>query len=438
MNKNKKNRQKNSGGKYFSQTFSEGDFNSIKTSNKSSKPSDLENNYTMLDYILPEEVKQVEAISEALHMYYLIDKNDTILDDDGIEESDEKLSDQWLSENGQKSIQEGELDDFVHVDKPESTSEEKDWVVLEQEDSQEKQDDTQEDKPKCQEEEDNSKDQEWENNTRDLEEDQDANDKQSENESNDTTKIDTDVCTQDNEEEQIDTTTKPESSDIDKLTQSAQDEPCDKTATTNDIECEEGEEFIRHTLEFDKFNYYEPLEQNQSIKKLDTAQTLEDCLRFLVRSEHLTDQYFCSNCQASVKAVRRTWFLKAPKNLIINIKRFTQTAYNIKKNSSRVKYPKRLCLDPYMVKHSDIDSENSKHYDQILSDNMEPEDVYDLYAMVCHSGSIHGGHYVCYVSYVTDEGRDWYHISDSHFQQVKETREMNAEAYILFYRKIEF
>ena len=91
-----------------------------------------------------------------------------------------------------------------------------------------------------------------------------------------------------------------------------------------------------------------------------------------------------------------------------------------------------------MVKHSDIDSENSKHYDQILSDNMEPEDVYDLYAMVCHSGSIHGGHYVCYVSYVTDEGRDWYYISDSHFQQVKETRAMNAEAYILFYRKIEF
>ena len=176
MDKNKKNRQENNGGKYLSKTFSENNFDSINTSNKSSEPSDLENNYTMLDYIFPEELKQVKAISEALHMYYLIDKNDTMLDNDGIENSDEKLSDQWLSENGQKFIQEGELDDFVHADEPESTSEEKDWVDLKQKDSQEKQDDTQEDKPKCQEEEDNSKDQGGENNTRNLGEDQDAND----------------------------------------------------------------------------------------------------------------------------------------------------------------------------------------------------------------------------------------------------------------------
>ena len=130
--------------------------------------------------------------------------------------------------------------------------------------------------------------------------------------------------------------------------------------------------------------------------------------------------------------------MNAPNNLVINLKRFTQTMYNVKKNSTRISYPKRLTLDPYMMKSSNKDDDNAPMYDQMTSENIEPETVYELYSIVCHSGSLHGGHYTAYVSYMTESGRDWYHISDSHFSQVTENRAMSAEAYILFYRKIEF
>lgn len=72
---------------------------------------------------------------------------------------------------------------------------------------------------------------------------------------------------------------------------------------------------------------------------------------------------------------------------------------------------------------------------------------------------MNGGHYVCYISYITQEignceicnsdsedkpqcpynhsVRNWFYISDSHYQSIDEQAVLKAEAYILFYRKIE-
>lgn len=66
----------------------------------------------------------------------------------------------------------------------------------------------------------------------------------------------------------------------------------DSEESEKEQECTEGEEFTRSVLDFQNNVYYEPLEQNHDILDLAKAESLEDCLRFFVKSEHLTDEYF--------------------------------------------------------------------------------------------------------------------------------------------------
>jgi ubiquitin C-terminal hydrolase len=47
-----------------------------------------------------------------------------------------------------------------------------------------------------------------------------------------------------------------------------------------------------------------------------------------------------------------------------------------------------------------------------------------------------GGHYVAYTCYDEKGERNWYYISDSHFGKVEESQALNAEGYILFYKRV--
>ena len=188
----------------------------------------------------------------------------------------------------------------------------------------------------------------------------------------------------------------------------------------NEKECTEGEKFERSNLDFSKFNYFEPFEHNLSLKGKTSASSLEDALKFFTKSEHLDDDYFCSHCDdgsytVTSKAVKRLCFLKPPRNLIINIKRFIHTAHNIRKDSSRIKFPLRFSLDKYMIK--EVLKNKETQFDKVRMSDYKPQDVYELNGVVCHSGGMAGGHYTCYVSYNTEEGKDWYgeEIKDVNF-----------------------
>lgn len=59
--------------------------------------------------------------------------------------------------------------------------------------------------------------------------------------------------------------------------------------------------------------------------------------------------------------------------------------------------------------------------------------LYDLYAVICHSGSLHGGHYYAYAKH-PGTGH-WYEFNDSSVSRVDEETVASAEAYVLFYEK---
>ena len=68
--------------------------------------------------------------------------------------------------------------------------------------------------------------------------------------------------------------------------------------------------------------------------------------------------------------------------------------------------------------------------------------IYDLYAIVEHSGVMSGGHYVAYVKQLKmgmngkKERGDWFNISDSHVKKMSVDQVMTmAQPYILFYEQ---
>ena len=82
-------------------------------------------------------------------------------------------------------------------------------------------------------------------------------------------------------------------------------------------------------------------------------------------------------------------------------------------------------LSPYVLRHTK---------GKVDGPTPSPPVRYQLYGIVEQQGSIHGGHYVCYVK---KESGNWYYVSDSRFSGVSEAqvRELRS-GYIYFYQRL--
>lgn len=373
-NKKYKNNKK---GKYFNQDY-DYDYDTVHTKVKQAAPAEKPIDKPMLEYLLTEEEVKAETESLDPKLYYPLNRDNTILDEyDEAQEDEEDKSEDKKSDTQEDTPAEGEdaKEDEQTQDQDgegENEGEENGYVVVDKEECEET-----EDKPEG-EQDDHCEDYDVINNDGNKFFPQTDNVGATSDTESPTTQPSSELAAED-----------PTEAD------SAPDQP-----NLESVECQEGEDFIRSNLDFTKYAYYEPVEDNTSIRNKAKADTLEDALRFFVKSEHLTDEYYCENCiqsnpEATSKAVRKTLFLKAPKNLVINIKRFTHTMYSVRKDSARIKFPLRMSLDKFMVKQVDIsDVEDILKYDDLTASQDKPTDVYELYGVVSHSGGMSGGHYV--------------------------------------------
>jgi ubiquitin C-terminal hydrolase len=62
--------------------------------------------------------------------------------------------------------------------------------------------------------------------------------------------------------------------------------------------------------------------------------------------------------------------------------------------------------------------------------------IYSLYAIVVHSGSMGGGHYIAYMKHEINGKDRWFYASDSYVKEVDQKDALRAQAYMLFYRRI--
>merc|ERR1712012_551764 len=81
-----------------------------------------------------------------------------------------------------------------------------------------------------------------------------------------------------------------------------------------------------------------------------------------------------------------------------------------------------------------VEDDNLKDFhEHHLEPGRDPLDIkYNMYAMVCHSGVMGGGHYV---SFSRNEENKWYCHNDSACKEVPEANIDKSSAYILMYER---
>ncbi|GMF06374.1 unnamed protein product [[Candida] boidinii] len=149
---------------------------------------------------------------------------------------------------------------------------------------------------------------------------------------------------------------------------------------------------------------------SSSNKNSKSLESLINCLDKFTKSEKLDVKYSCSNCNKKTEATKKLLIKKLPKTLTIQLKRFEHLGI-----SSKIDYPIEIPLILEMSKYS-LDKSELKPY--------------ELFAVVCHIGSVNTGHYI---SMIKNKDGMWFKFDDATVTRVTERDVLNSKAYLLFY-----
>jgi uncharacterized UBP type Zn finger protein len=182
------------------------------------------------------------------------------------------------------------------------------------------------------------------------------------------------------------------------------------------------------------------------------------------------EQYFCEKCGSKQDAERGTWIRRLPQNLVLFLKRFaweaTSDGLRRRKLNDKIKFPltldmNRFCSLPGREPSTEI-SESSPvrlgRKDSQLSPAVDlgdspgerrrqarylsaGDEVYELGAVLVHSGTTDGGHYYALVKETSGE---WWRLDDESVSPVTDSLVLErlwggegfGNAYLLVYRKI--
>ncbi|XP_024965664.1 ubiquitin carboxyl-terminal hydrolase 5-like isoform X4 [Cynara cardunculus var. scolymus] len=148
--------------------------------------------------------------------------------------------------------------------------------------------------------------------------------------------------------------------------------------------------------------------------------SLYTCLEAFLREEPLVpeDMWYCPQCKERRQASKKLDLWRLPEVLVIHLKRFSYSRSMKHKLETFVNFPIH-----------DFDLTN-----YIANKNNSGRQVYELYALTNHFGSMGSGHYTAHIKLI-DENR-WYNFDDSHISPVNEDDVKSNAAYVLFYRRV--
>jgi len=146
---------------------------------------------------------------------------------------------------------------------------------------------------------------------------------------------------------------------------------------------------------------------------------LQDCLAAFFTHDELKgdNMYNCEKCKKLRNGIKYSRVHGLPEVLCIHLKRFRHELYFSSKINTYISFPLHdLDMRPFLSKDCSKSKLSSK---------------YDLNAVICHFGSVGGGHYIAYAKNCIT--RKWYEFNDSFVTEVSESTVINAEVYVLFY-----
>lgn len=210
--------------------------------------------------------------------------------------------------------------------------------------------------------------------------------------------------------------------------------------------------------------------------------TLSDCLDAFFSTDELKDNnmYSCEKCKKLRNGIKYTHLVKSPDILCIHLKRFRNELMFPSKISTYVSFPlKGLNISSHMPENPQPDDTQQPDDMQQLDDKQPPvspeckrvplssspeddsscgslqrnassfdtlsdqhnhlklrrkNEVYDLVSVICHRGHYNAGHYITYALNCLDEY--WYEYDDKSVRKVDESKVLNCEAYLLFFKKV--
>ncbi|VDM33264.1 unnamed protein product [Hydatigera taeniaeformis] len=129
-----------------------------------------------------------------------------------------------------------------------------------------------------------------------------------------------------------------------------------------------------------------------------------------------SDSILCDLCHKKESFTMYTNICELPEVLLISFKRFHATNHGWRKSSNLVDFP-LTSLDMRAYLSKDVNCNNT---------------LYDLYAVVNHTGKLDEGHYY---AFIRNEGGHWFRVNDTQFSEVRKESVVTSDAYILFYQQ---
>lgn len=162
--------------------------------------------------------------------------------------------------------------------------------------------------------------------------------------------------------------------------------------------------------------------------------SLDDCLSMFSSEELLTNenQVYCRKCKEHRDTFKKMDVYTLPNILIIQLKRFSKDQGGVSgyggmgmrmsmmsssKNSDKIDFP--------------IEGLDMTQY--VLDPHTGESNIYDLYAISNHMGSLYGGHYTAHCKNSLDG--EWYSFNDSSVGRASANNLVDPSAYVLFYRR---
>ncbi|AQK94641.1 Ubiquitin carboxyl-terminal hydrolase 25 [Zea mays] len=148
---------------------------------------------------------------------------------------------------------------------------------------------------------------------------------------------------------------------------------------------------------------------------LPGSSSVADALSRFFHPETLdgANKYCCESCKKLTSARKQMFMLRAPKVLVIQLKRFE--GINGGKINRNIEFKEALDLS-----------------DCMYNKNQDPHPVYNLFGCIVHSGlSSESGHYYAYVKDVAID--QWFCCNDSHVSLSSSQNVLSEKVYILFY-----
>lgn len=159
---------------------------------------------------------------------------------------------------------------------------------------------------------------------------------------------------------------------------------------------------------------------SESRLRMDLPLNIHDCFNLYTETEKLGSDnlWFCPSCNKRREAWKKVELWSLPDIFVVQIKRFVQT--------SPTRWDKLSMKVDFPIYNLDM----GKH---LVKPPLEPA-LFDLIAVINHSGQISSGHYTAYAK--NPILKQWYLYNDNYVYSVTDLDSIISEkAYILFYKR---